>query len=257
MKEEFQLGVLWSKSNYRSELGRYFSGTIVEYDMKSANTSLAREFGLLPIEKIDELDRMPKKQREISVGLIKRNDKSYNEKEKEAFASARKMFCEKNKLYDHEILSIKRDAIFTTRYVKHEQVTDNILFRMKNVYSSYIFLNPIEVYYNSENGLDVKGIDDEMYQEKHSEYFGDFLCEIIKRVECSSKQDALKYLRDFHDQYKWLRLPSGYYREFNAQSKFRYKDGALAGEEYRSKLDELDISTNFNLISQLALLILS
>ena len=219
--------------------------------MKSANTSIAREFGLLPEKRIKELENLPKKDREIAVGLILRDNPGYSEKQKLGFIAARKLFFTQNEILDEEVVAIKRDAIFVMRYVNNEQVTDNIDFRMKNVYSSFINLGKnIEIYYNQE-GLDIKGIDDEIYKERHSEYFGMFLYSLIRRIESSERNSYLTYLRMMFDMYKHRQLDSGYYREFNAKSQFHYLDGSYANEEYIEDLNAVDISCNLNIILKL------
>ena len=242
---------LWERDSYKTPVKALFNHRIVEYDMKSANTSIAREFGLLPEKRIRELENLPKKDREIAVGLILRDNPGYSEKQKLGFIAARKLFFTQNEILDEEVVAIKRDAIFVMRYVNNEQVTDNIDFRMKNVYSSFINLGKnIEIYYNQE-GLDIKGIDDEIYQERHSEYFGMFLYSLIRRIESSERNSYLTYLRMMFDMYKHRQLDSGYYREFNAKSQFHYLDGSYANEEYIEDLNAVDISCNLNIILKL------
>ena len=46
---------LWERDSYKTPVKALFNHRIVEYDMKSANTSIAREFGLLPEKRIKEL----------------------------------------------------------------------------------------------------------------------------------------------------------------------------------------------------------
>ena len=242
---------LWERDSYKTPVKALFNHRIVEYDMKSANTSIAREFGLLPEKRIKELENLPKKDREIAVGLILRDNPGYSEKQKLGFIAARKLFFTQNEILDEEVVAIKRDAIFVMRYVDNEQVTDNINFRMKNVYSSFINLGKnIEIYYNQE-GLDIKGIDDEIYKERHSEYFGMFLYSLIRRIESSERNSYLTYLRMMFDMYKHRQLDSGYYREFNAKSQFYYLDGSYANEEYIEDLNAVDISCNLNIILKL------
>lgn len=242
---------LWERDSYKTPVQALFNHRIVEYDMKSANTSIAREFGLLPEKRIKELENLPKKEREVAVGLIIRDNPGYSEKQKLGFIAARKLFFSQNEILDEEVVAIKRDAIFVMRYVPREQVTENLNFRMKNVYSSFINLGKnIEVYYKPE-GLDIKGIDDEIYVERHSEYFGEFLHSLIRRVESTDKKSYLSYLRMVFDMYKHRELDSGYYREFNARSQFHYLDGSFANEEYLEDLTSLDISHNLNIILKL------
>lgn len=248
--------MIWEFDTFRSEFTKVINRSIVEYDMKSANISLAKEFGLLPEKEISRIEAMGKKARVVTVGKIKQKDPTYDKKEKLAFAAARKFFFEMNGISLDDIIAIKRDAIFLTRYVEHERCREHILFRKKNEYTSYIYLKPFEIYYSRSNGLDIKGMNDDIYQTYHADHFGAFLCSVFHRLETSDKDEVLLTIRRFLDNYKWLRLDSEYYREFNALSNYRYKDGTRSVEEYRGYIGELDISHNFKILLDLINIIL-
>ena len=100
---------LWERDSYKTPVKVLFNHRIVEYDMKSANTSIAREFGLLSEKRIKELENLPKKDREIAVGLILRDNPGYSEKQKLGFIAARKLFFTQNEILDEEVE--KRQAI--------------------------------------------------------------------------------------------------------------------------------------------------
>ena len=239
---------LWELDTYITPIDSCFNRTIIEYDMKRANTSLAREYKLLPEDIITKIENMPKQDRQVAIGQIKRDTPGYSEAEKEGFKQARKLFFEANEIKPEDVLDIKKDAIFLLREIKNEQVTENINFRFKNIYSSYVrFGKSLELFYYNDK-LDVKGISDEIYEEKHAPYMGSLFCDGIRRMERSTKDEALKYLRLMYDYYKWLKLDTGYYREFNPRSMFRYKNGDYAGDEYLGDLKELNIQCNLNRI---------
>lgn len=238
---------IWENDKYQADILSLVNRTIIEYDMRSANTSLAREFNLLPEDKISEIESLGKKARVIAVGKIKRLDESYHEKEKSAFMEARRLFFEKNEIEDDEVISIKRDAIFLTRYATITKVGKYIEFRPKNEYTSFVYMKPLEIYY-SPTGLDIKGISDEVYDKYHKEYFGDFLFTAIRMLNNCDKDQVLKYIRRFFDDYKWRKLESGYYREFNNMSQFRYLSGEVAMDEFMEDISQVDISHNFKLI---------
>ena len=240
---------IWESDKYQADILYLTNRTIIEYDMKSANTSLAREFNLLPEDKISEIESLGKKARVVAVGKIKQSDESYHEKEKAAFMEARRLFFEKNDIQDDEVISIKRDAIFLTSYASTTKVGKYIEFRPKNEYTSFVYMKPLEIYY-SPNGLDIKGINDEIYEKYHKAYFGDFLFTAIRMMNSCDKNQVLKFIRRFFDDYKWRRLDTGYYREFNNMSNFRYLTGELAMDEFMEDLSQVDISHNFKLIIQ-------
>ena len=54
----------------------YISGSIIEYDMKSANISILRELGKIDDEKYRHLSSIPKIYREMYIGRWCEEDKS-------------------------------------------------------------------------------------------------------------------------------------------------------------------------------------
>lgn len=242
---------LWEMDHYRADFNMLVNVDIVEYDLKSANTSIAREYDLLPEKQCDKLDALPKKQREIKVGLLKQKDPIYAEKEKLGFIAAREAFFRKNEINDTDVIAIKRDAIFIKRYLPHEQVGEHLLFRVKNEYCGYLNLNPVEVYQRRDRTLYTSGINDDVYKSSHAYWFGDFLSMVLSTKANSGRDNALNYIRRFYDEYKWFKLDPEYYREFNASSRYAYKDGTYSGIEYREDLSELDISYNQRIICKL------
>lgn len=217
---------IWELDRYQTPRKKVLNSSIIEYDMKSANISLAKEFHLLPEKKIKELEALPKKDRVVQIGLYKREHKDYNEKEKAAFTEARRMFFDRNELSKNRVVSIKRDAIFVEGQVLETKLTDNIEFRPKNEYTSYMEVSPLELYYAKGKPLEVKGIDSQIYLEKHHDYFGRYLEEFFRVYEmASSRKNALMFLKDFATEYKWRRIAPECYREFNSRSRYLYRDG--------------------------------
>lgn len=245
---------LWRNESYLTSERLITNTTIVEYDLKSANTSVAKEFGLLSDEAISKLNKLPKKERNIKLGLYKKDHKEYNEKERAAFMQARKLFFDINELTPNRIVAIKKDAIFVEGVVKETQVTKNLLFREKNEYTSYLFLKPLEIFYAGSKGLDIKKMNMNIYDEYHKEYFGSFIFGVLRGLEVMSRKDVLRYIRNFFDNYKWLKLDPDYYRQFSPQSKFVDKDGLMY--DICIDIDQLDITYNMKLILEILSLLL-
>ena len=129
--------------------------------MKEAGFSLIQEFNLLPKDTITELKELGKEKRKIKIGKIQIKNDELKNNLKLAFKEARRIFFELNKLDDSEVISIKKDAIFVTRYCKHTAIGKYIEFRPKNYYTSYIRLGKrLELYYNPET-MGIKGIGEE------------------------------------------------------------------------------------------------
>lgn len=222
-----------------------FNKTIYEYDMKSAGYNLSRAYKLLPEDKLEELGRLKKDRRSIEIGNIQRANPEYKERLKQAFEEARRMFFEANNLQSDEIISIKKDAIFTTKYCNCTKFLDYIEFRPKHEYSSYIRLNKkIELYY-SDSQLDIKGLGDEII-EYHKDYMISFIRLFFQKMETEDAATVLGFMRRFIDKYKRRELPVGYYRRFDRDPRFdTFDDGIKFYEYWEDQKEDLDISFNY------------
>ena len=140
-----------------------FNSSIVEWDIRSANVSICREYGLLPDSTIDKIAQMHKSKRERSIGLIMQKDKDFCKALESKFDEAMKIFLEQNELdLDWDVLSVRKDAAFIiNKEVKHPWVGKNIEFRPKGIYSHHIYIKPLDMYINNET-IDIKGIGDEL-----------------------------------------------------------------------------------------------
>ena len=223
-----------------------FNKMIYEYDMKDAGYNLSRAYKLLPESKLEELGRYKKERRTIELGNLQRADSEYKERLKQAFEEARRMFFEANDLETNEIISIKKDAIFTTKRCDFQKFLDFIEFRPKHEYSSYIRLNKrIELYY-SPYELDIKGLGDQSI-EYHKDYMIKFIKQFFEKMETDEVDKVLGFLRRFIDRYKARELPIEYYRRFDRDPKFDTFDSSLVFYEYwEENKEDLDISYNYN-----------
>lgn len=229
------------------------SKRIVEYDIKSAGFNLIKYFDLLPKDRINQLERFSKSQRQIEIGWISKYDKEFAVQLQKSFALARKMFFEANELNDDDILSIKKDAIFVITKKLAKTKFENINFTEKNVYSSYHRFGNIEMYYNSmTNKLDIKGINnDSLYQ--HKNYFITFLCKVFRLIEYGDYDAIVSYIKEFVYKYKNRLLSKEFYRELNPENSyelltddniiytFRFGLDSISDEQ----INNLDISYNY------------
>lgn len=245
------------------------NSTIVEYDMKDAGFSLIKKYDMLPKEKIKELEDLGNKKNEFdkkywkhkkdeAIGKLQRKDRSLSDKLKVAFEIERESFIKKNDLSEDQIISIKKDAFFLNVKGKKidGKIDEYINFRKKNEYTSYLYIKPIEIYFNYEKGMDIKGIGDDQYN-LHKDYMIKFINRVLHEYETRDITSVLYTIRTFIDQYKSLSLDSGYYREFNASSKFVYLDGEMSEIEYREDKEELNIMHNYNITIELLMKIMN
>lgn len=224
-----------------------YNKRIIEYDMREAGFSLIQHFKLLPEKEINLLKKLDKERRKIQIGLLERESKELRENLKQAFVKARTIFYETNQLEEWDIISVKKDAIFTTKICMHTKFGDFIEFRPKNTYTAYIQFSSrktIEIYYSDEK-IDVKGISDDVVT-RHQAFLLDFIGRFIRRLEMESVENVIDFLRRFIDKYKRKELPVGYYREFNSDSMYRLaRSGAKIIDMKDEEKNTLDISYNF------------
>lgn len=240
---------LYKRTLYlNKDIDYLFRNEILEYDMKEAGYNLIKYFNLLDEDKIRLLDSFDKQQRHVKIGIYQK-DKEFAKELSNAFMSARKMFFEANDIQDEDILSIKKDAIFLRNKHCSSCEFDNIIFRIKNIYNSYLRLDNNEYYFSKEN-VDVKGISDEVI-EKHKDYMLDFLHEFTKIVETSNRNIQIKWLTEFIKYYRNRELDISYYRELNKQGMFRIMDSSIKDGMYYSDIGRDDNSLNimFNYVN--------
>lgn len=239
---------IWERHNFTNhEIGMIVNGEIIEYDIKSAGLSLAKEYGYISKSIIDKLEEMDKTNRNIRMGLLKKNNKQLSKAENEALIKARKLFILANKLSVDDIIAIKRDAIFVSRRC-NERKFGNIEFVPKNKYTSYMEINKLEFYYNSTQ-LDIKGIGDVVYKQ-HEKYMIDFFKTYFSLMELGNKTKLISYITNFVFMYKSRLLDLRYYREFNVQSTYRLNiivEKNVYGLETidSSSFDSIDIAYNY------------
>ena len=231
---------------------------IIEYDLKSANTSLCREYGLLPKDKIDKIDALPKEKRTKRIGVMMRDDKVFKDALVLAFKDIRRRFFEENNLSDEDVLAIKKDAIFVKGEVP---ITDfgDCHFIPKNEYTSYLYLNRFELYYSErfgESRLDVKGMNDEDLK-KHEDYMLFFIRKFFHVLQADTWKGSYQYLYRFISKYKKRELEVGFYREFSHENVFKMIDEEETYDDeifipYEDKSEHVDISYNyFNILMPL------
>lgn len=240
---------LWQKDSFINEnIPFLFNKEIIEYDMKNAGFSLTKEFELLDKSTINKLEKMKKERCKIEMGKIERDNEEYKIAKKEAFKLAREMFFKANDIEIYDLLSIKKDAIITIKRCDHQKFGDNILFRPKNYYTSYINLGKrLEFYYNPTN-LDIKGIGDDKL-EYHKDYMIKFLKMFFHKMETEDEKTVIEFTRRFISKYKNKELPLGYYRNFNHESNFTLLNDTDTFMNYwEDSKEDLDISYNFHRI---------
>lgn len=239
---------IWERHNFTNhDIGIIINSEIIEYDIRSAGLSLAKEFGYLDKFTISKLENMTKSERNRRIGIMKISNKQLSKKENECLVKVRELFIKSNNLNVEDIIAIKKDAIFVTKRCNNRKFGE-VEFVPKNSYTSYMELNGLEFYYSSNN-MDIKGVNDNMIK-LHENYMLDFFINYIELLEKGNDKKLIDYVTYFVYKYKSKSLDVEYYREFNASSNFRLK-GIVENNMYgidtidSSGIEEIDIHYNY------------
>lgn len=233
------------QTNYKNKSIEYLKNvSIVEYDIRSAGFSVLKFLKLLPEETLQEWEKLDKKTRTIKEGLLQKKNPQIAEKIISTLAKVRKAFVLLNNIKAEDILSIKKDAIFVVNKIpKNLIIQDFFEFRKKGEYSSYLFVNNSEFYYDPvADVLDVKGISN-IAKEEQKNYFLKDLSNILKMGEKLQVEQLFFILRNYREKYLDKRLPIETYRSL--------KDGLFSLGKYRAEnlneefLQEIHIEENY------------
>lgn len=245
-----------------------YIGEIIEYDMSDGGLSIIKEEKLLPASEIKRLETIPKGfERNDAVGKLKYSKnpdiRDTGKKLEKLFAKYRILFAFKNDIDINEIFSIKRDALFLTRYVSQTEFGNYIIFKEKHKYDIYFLLGKdelvtnfksrhrtYEIYYNTfTDDIAIKGISDEKIEKYHINGIVSLIKKYLRYISKFDYEGATKYIVKVIDDYKFHRLPIDFYREFNDESSYKFQiDGKqfATSEADISMIKHLDIRYNFN-----------
>ena len=237
---------LYENDKYLNKNIEYiFGNEIIEYDLKSAGFNILCYFNLISDDMKRKLSNMGRKERQIHIGLMQRDNKEFANKLSNGFKEARRMFFEANNISDLDVLSIKKDAIFIMKPCKYTKF-DNLIFDIKNKYTSYLYLNKYEFLYNKYK-IDIKGIDDEKVV-LHNDGFLLFMKDYFMYKENMSDDYVRKFIIDFAKDYKEKELPLEFYRELDINSLYKTNMTFNSKVIYladTTDIDIVDISYNY------------
>lgn len=248
--------MIWENDTYRAPITFLVGRNIREYDISKGNINILLYFNIINQETYNFLYNLPKMERQVRVGIMQKDPKIASVISN-GFKEMRTLFCTQNNIAENEILAIKKDALYIIDKVPQYTKFKNIEFLCKNLYTSFYYIGGLELYYNSKYEiLDVKGISDNILR-YHDNYMKDFLMYMFSLIEKRDYVSAISDLNNFRNDYLNLKLPPGYYREFDNRSlyctKYKY-DGLnsyIPGIAYDHQLKDLDISFNNNILMEL------
>ena len=209
---------LYKQVNYTTDEKSVGNTLIREYDISKANINILLYKGLLTRERYDYLFNLPKKIREIKVGIMQK-DKKYLNAIKEGIIEFKEKFFMYNSLKDTDIIAIKNDAVYVAGIIPEYTKFKNVEFKLKNVYTTFMNVNNIEIYYNNTTGvMDLKGISKDRI-ELHKGMLKSIKT-IVDFASLNAYDDCFHYIRESYRAYCNKELPSEYYRNFNPMSEF-------------------------------------
>jgi predicted transcriptional regulator len=213
---------IWKRSLYTKNV-HWIIHEIFEYDIAKANISLLKAAGIISAAEFNMYSQMPKLQRQIAIGNLQRNP-VFAKCLANGFERARMNLVTANNLEDDDILSIRKDAIYS---LKKLDVIDfgDVHFTLRNKFSIMIKAKGLDIYYfyndmTDDMYIEVKGISDDKlhYHEAMLSAIGTWL----KMVLSGKTDDVLLDMIQFMHKYERYQLPTEFYREFNSYSMFRF-----------------------------------
>lgn len=247
---------LYKFVNYTVPLQYCIATNIYEYDIQKANINVLYSLGKIDIHQYNAFMNMTRMQRQVTIGKMIRDDNVlYKELAAGIIEYKKKLFIA-NDIQEAEVMSIKNDAVFTTRILNITEF-DNIKFVLKNSYTSFIKLKSLEVYFRSDqiNGIyviDVKGIKDELL-ELHTPMIYK-ICDILYLIESGDIVYAMQECNNFYTDYISRKLPVSFYRELTPDGKYHIDSMThyyFVPEANQTDINKLDISYNASIIRQL------
>ena len=230
--------------------------SIVEYDIKSAGFSVIKEKKLLPEKVIKKLEGMNKEDRNILIGKYQKNIPTLSKEIVDTLSEVRQAFVQYNDIKPEEILSIKKDAIFLiNKKPTYLKFGENFVFRPKDSFTSYIYLNDLEVFYSSidkklvvknfksmRNAVIEYGESAEDFDPNKEPLFLD-IKRFLALSEKSNKDVLFEALKNYRSLYLNRELPKETYRDVETSWYFyRGKQFKYCTDEMFS---EIDISSNY------------
>jgi len=206
--------------NYTTQTPIY-KGNIWEYDMSSAGFTMAKKSGLLTDDEMSLLDSLPKQKRVVQLGLLMRDDTQLLDAVEKGIKDSIRGFCEVNDILRSDIISIKRDAVFSTKKATELEI-DGAIFREDNKYSSFYLFNRAELFWSTWDRKGTwKGLGKDVVA-MHEDHFLAFVGRIITSSETGDAKTVARKLNYFRNQYVTLKLEKECYIECNKDSMYRH-----------------------------------
>lgn len=243
---------LYEKTNYTTT-ENIIIDRIYEYDISMANVSVLKRSGKFDEERLEYLSRLPKMEREVTIGKLIREDRNIQTAIKKGIHLARWNLFKENQIKDTEVISIKNDAVFVRGRVLKVIKFGPVEFKRKHQYAMFMKMDRMEFYYDRKrNIVDIKGINDTVLKEPdHQNGILQFISTVMEYIVMDRKTQLHEYLFQFIHTYKARELPYPYYRELSQDNCYR-SQFSLSGNSVQllqisqDDVSDLNISYNYN-----------
>lgn len=257
---------LWNLLNYKTSAKYLINTYIREYDLSKANINALLYTNRISQDEYNRFLNMDKRNREVSIGLMIKNDRSiYKDIQKGIIEAKRRLFL-KNSIDSFEVVSIKNDAVFIHGRALQFTQFPPFDFKVKNEYTIYLQLQELEVYYGDNidqytgeilTNLDVKGIGDNTLL-VHQNGMLELICEVCYRLQREKIEDTMSWIIQIYDKFINRQLPKEYYRNFDNNSMYKihtFTRVASLVDIDDSMIQYLDINRNLLILRDLVSII--
>lgn len=125
---------------------------VIEYDISSANASVMFQEDLISKEKYDKLMNMPKKKRNITVGMMIRDGEVEHNQLMNMYKKYTDRFIKENEMEGNVYETVK-DAVWVFNKMAHKtEFGEYVKFTKDRIATSILELRNIKFYYNSTSG---------------------------------------------------------------------------------------------------------
>ena len=219
------------KARYVAPYEWLVNHNIQEWDLEKANISILRSLDLISDEDYSRYYNMPRQEREVELGCLRRDNPKIEEGYQKGIKAVRQMFFDANSLEQENVLYIDNDSITTVhqwRDTRGSYIQGNLApyinFRVKKRYTSFYRLFIIDFLYYSNGEIEefrLKNVDDKKIRESHSGYFLDFILSCAFSAQTSPILDSIQMVQDTYANYSSKTLDLPYYRELNPRNQYK------------------------------------
>jgi hypothetical protein len=259
--------LLYKETNYSAGIHYLTNTFITEYDISKANINILYSKGLLDKETYDYLYNAERMVRQVYIGKLRKTNSMYTTALKQGITEAKELLFKSNDIKDHEVLSIKNDAVYVIGRKLANTEFGLVKFADKNQYTSFMSFMNMELYYyynpmTQDEILDIKGIKRSKVK-LHENHMYQFLKDVFFLLQTSNVTNAIDMVRDFYMDYITFNLPVNYYRKFSIDSNFHYKASPFMNTGFDAVTVEendkmnLDITYNLELLRNIQKILIS